>query len=96
MLDTCVTHVHACTMSVAAPEPRRAIPVQQRALDHEAYLEACRVKGATNQQQRAQLFGLPHQALSRYERGTVEPLVTTAAWIASRIDLSVEELWIAA
>jgi DNA-binding XRE family transcriptional regulator len=58
------------------------------------YLEACRAKGATSQEQRAVLFGIPRQAVSRYETGKVEPLVSTAQWIAGRIDLTVEDLWV--
>lgn len=80
-------------MSDAEAPLRRVIPVQPRALNRSLYLEACRAKGATTQEARAQLFGLTRQNLSRYEAGRVEPLLSTAQWFASCVDITVEALW---
>lgn len=82
-------------MRDAGSSSRRVIPAPRRNLSVQLYLEACRAKGATSQEQRAQLFGLARQAVSRYETNKVEPLVSTAQWIAGRIDLTVEDLWVA-
>lgn len=81
-------------MSDAEAPLRRVIPEQRRTLSRELYLDACRAKGARTQEERAQLFGLPRQAVSRYECNKVEPLVSTAQHIAGRIDLTVEDLWV--
>ncbi len=83
-------------MSDAEAPLRRVIPEQRRTLSRETYLAACRAKGAKTQIQRAALFGINRQAVSRYERNKVEPLVSTAQHIARRIDLTVEDLWVAA
>jgi DNA-binding XRE family transcriptional regulator len=72
---------------------KRANAVRYR-LNFDLYYEVCRAKGATTQEQRAELMGISRRALSRYEVLLVEPLVSSAHTFATRLGLTVEELWV--
>jgi len=83
-------------MSDAETAERRAIPGERYRLNKDVYLAACLAKGATRQEDRATLFGLPRRSLIRYENHQVEPRVTVMRHIAARLDRPVDELWPAA
>jgi DNA-binding XRE family transcriptional regulator len=57
------------------------------------YLAACAKRGALRQEDRAALFDLSRRFLDRYEWNRVEPRLSTAMRIASRLDMTVHELW---
>lgn len=80
-------------MSDVSTPFRRAFPDKRPAIRRETYLAACRAKGAVNQEQRAELFGMPAKSVYRYEHNQVDPRVSTAQWIAGRLDLTIDDLW---
>jgi DNA-binding XRE family transcriptional regulator len=82
-------------MSDAATETRRVIGEKPK-LRLEKYLDACRAKGATRQEDRAGLFGMPRRTLLRYEWNDIDPRGTVMRHIADTLDLTVDELWPAA
>lgn len=77
----------------AEPVLRRGTSDQRPRLQRTLYLAVCAELGALRQEDRAELFGMDRRALNRYENDKVQPLLSTALRIASRIDRSVEELW---
>lgn len=83
-------------MSDAEVADRRIIPDEPPHIDLDVYLAACKAKGALTEEDRARLLGMPRRSIYRYEKSTVQPLLTTAQWIAGRINVTVEELWPAA
>ncbi|GAA0495315.1 hypothetical protein Ade02nite_18870 [Paractinoplanes deccanensis] len=83
-------------MSDAATVVRRVIPDEPPKLRKDVYFAACRAKGATTEKDRVRLFGMPRRSVFRYENDEVVPLLSTAQWIASQLDCTVDELWPAA
>jgi DNA-binding XRE family transcriptional regulator len=71
---------------------RRVIPGKLK-IREDLYFSACRAKGALRQEDRAVLLGMPRKSVHRYEKNKVEPKISTARWIASQLDLTVDELW---
>lgn len=82
-------------MSDAAIAPRCAAS-EKVELSLETYLAACRAKGAPRQEDRAVLFDIPRRTLLRYETNKTEPRGNVMRRIASRLDLTIDELWPAA
>ena len=82
-------------MSDAGIAVRRVISGRPE-LSKDVYLDACRAKGATRQEDRAALLGMSRRSLLRYERSSIEPRVSVMRHIATTLDRTVDELWPAA
>jgi DNA-binding XRE family transcriptional regulator len=83
-------------MSDAVVLSRRVIPDEPPPINQPLYLAACLAKGAITEEDRAHLLGMPRRSVYRYEKNKIVPLLTTARWIASRLDVTIDELWPAA
>jgi len=83
-------------MSDAETVAPRVIPDEPPKLRLDLYNAACQAKGLTRRADRAVLFQIPRRAVYRLEKNEVVPLLTTAQRIASKLDLTVDELWPAA
>lgn len=62
----------------------------------DAYLAACRAKGASTQVDRAELLSIPRRSLLRLEGNKVTPRVAIMRRVANTLNLTVDELWPAA
>jgi hypothetical protein len=96
-LASCVTH--ACGMSdatIATACIRPCCTSESRLVNRQAFLDAFEAKGCKTSADRAALLGVPVRSVQRYLKGDVVPAVTRAQTIASRLDLSVADLWNAA
>lgn len=83
-------------MSDAEVLTRRVIPAEPSPINTDLFFAACKAKGAITDEHRARLLGMPRRSVYRYIHGEVEPLLFTARWIASQLDVQVDELWPAA
>ena len=65
-------------------------------LNREAFLTACAQRGAATDEERARLLGTSRRHLYGYITGEIEPKLSTARRIATRLDTHVDTLWPAA
>ena len=75
---------------------RRVIPDEPPKLNRDLFFAACRAKGCITDEDRARLLGMPRRSVTRYVNNEFGPRLTTARWIAERLEVTVDELWPAA
>lgn len=77
---------------VQAPSPDATSGVRVT-VNRDLFLSACAAKGATTEKDRAALIGTTPKMTYNYTSGRVEPRLTTARNIATRLGVSVDDLW---
>lgn len=75
---------------------RRVIPESPTKINEALFFAACQAKGCTSEGDRVNLLGMPRRSVLRVIKSEFEPRLSTARWIASQLDVEVDELWPAA